>query len=208
MTSLRQELLGTPSAGTMRMIVPAGWEISPLDDHHTGALIDRLRAVLKGANRPDIDAFLSHMLRTWATALREKGGLYAILPTNPGEGTALPMSMVVSIVGDVAGQPLKAWAVAKIRSGSTEFLDEARTVLAWRSSAPGADEMAGTVTEQYHYLIPVPGADLREAVLLTGTRLALADEPEGASMRAAARVLYDAMALGLDWVALPAPARA
>ncbi|MCT9818886.1 hypothetical protein N3K63_01155 [Microbacterium sp. W1N] len=203
MTSLRHELLGTPTAGTMRMLVPGGWEVVPLDDEHMRAFSARMRRVLMQSHRPELDAYLSGMLRTWVSRLRETGGLYAVLPLDPPTGTALPLSLIVSVVGDVAGHPLKTWAVSKIRSGTSEFLDEGRTVLAWSTTTAGTDEMAGTVSEQYNYLIPVPGADLREAVLLTGTRVALAGEADDAPARAATRVLYDAMALGLDWA--PAP---
>ncbi|HCJ49364.1 MAG TPA: hypothetical protein DHW40_08560 [Microbacterium sp.] len=206
MSSLRQELLGTPSAGTLRMLVPGGWDVLPLDQAHIDQFTERMREVVKRAGRPDVDAFLSGMLRTWGARLRERGGLYAVLPLTPPEGSALPMSLIVSVVTDVSGHPLQSWAVSKIRSGTTEFLDDARTVLSWSSSAAGTDDMAGTVTHQHNYLIPVPGAELREAVLLTGSRVALESEPDDAPARAAARALYDAMALSLDWAPVSASA--
>lgn len=200
MNSLRQELLAVKDQPTMRMLLPAGWEVISLEDDGVQSLIDRLRAVLMRANRPDIDAYLTSSLTKWLTELKARGGCYAVLPLDPPVGTALPMSLAVSVVSEVGGRRLDEWVTAKIRTGATEFLDDRNSVLAWSMTTAGQDQMAGTVSDQFQYLIPVPGSERRSAVLLSGTLLVLEGEPEDSPRRRAARALYDSVALALDWV--------
>nr|WP_274637711.1 hypothetical protein [Microbacterium bovistercoris] len=208
MTSLREELLGAPDAPTMRMLVPGGWEVIPLEGEGYERFAQRFRTTVKRAGRPDVDAYVTSMLKRWIGDLRERGGLYAILPLDLPDQRTLPMSLTVSLVGDDAEHSLEDWVTAKIRQGTTEFLDDGRTVLAWQTRTAGRDEMAGTVSCQYSYLIPVPGTSRRKAVMLAGTHLVEATDPEDAPHREAANALFDAMALALDFVPTPAANRA
>lgn len=205
MSGLRDELLSVgKELPALRLLLPAGWRASPLQQAGVDELVRRLRATLMAAHRPDVDAYLTGALRRWIGELRAAGGLYMVLPVDPPGGTPLPMSLVVSVVTDAGGQSVESWVVEKIRSGTTEFLDENRTVLTWTTTTPGRDEMAGTVSDRFDYMIPVPGTSRRSALVLSGTNLSPdsigADDPR----RVAAHTLFDSIALAADWVLAPA----
>ncbi|WP_127820077.1 hypothetical protein [Microbacterium sp. CPCC 204701] len=199
MRALRYELQGSAGRPTMRMLVPGGWRAVTVDDEGLAELRGQLRTQVRRAGRPDVDAFLSSSLVKWMTELRERGGRFAVLPLDPPEGTAFPMSFTVSIVDDEPGRTIEAWVTAKIREGDTEFLDDRRSVLAWRTSAPGEGQMTGTISDQYFYVVPVPGSQRKSAAMLHGTHLLDAAADSDDPRREAARVLFDSMALSLDW---------
>lgn len=201
MSALRLELGGAPERPTMRMLIPSGWRAVKVDEEGSAELVDQLRDQIKRAGRPDVDAYLSTSVTTWLAELRERGGRFAVLPLDPPEGTAFPMSFTVSIVDDSPGHSIEGWVTAKIRAGGTEFLDDRRSVLTWRTSAPGEGQMIGTLSDQYFYIVPVPGSRRTSAVMLHGTHLvdAEASDPDD-RRREAARVLFDSMALSLDWL--------
>lgn len=198
MTSLRQQILGLPQDPGIRILLPSGWEALPLDDEHVADLTKRLRPVFMRANRPDLDAYVSGLIDRWLTELRAQGGLFAILPS--GVDAVLPMSLVVSVVAEHDGSQLDGWVANRLRGGRAEFLDDEQSILTWSASTLGTGEMSGTVTDQYNYLIPVPRADRRRALLLTGSNLVAADATQEDPARVAAQSLYDAIALAMVWV--------
>lgn len=197
MNSLRQELMAVPGLPTMRMLLPAGWRARELSEDGLAVLVGELREIFMQAHRPDLDAELTSMLENWARQLRENGGRYAILPAGDQPGAVLPMSMTVSVVTQIGGADLDTWVTAKITSGGTRFLDEQRTVLAWHDERR---EQEGVFTDLHSYLIPVPGTRRQQALLLAGTHLSLAGDGATPERREMAEVLFDTMALALDWV--------
>ncbi|MFT4156847.1 MAG: hypothetical protein QM630_02805 [Microbacterium sp.] len=197
MNSLRQELLRLPGLPTMRMLIPAGWRSLPLTDEHLSEFTRKFSEILMRAHRPDLDAELTAMLERWAKELRGQGGRFAILPLDRPEGSVLPMSLTVSIVSELGGRSLDEWVAARIRQGGTDFLDDARTVLFWEG---GASQGNGLNTRARTYLIPVPGTRRGQAVLLSGIELVAEDEPADGFRREAASMLFDSVALALDWL--------
>src|SRR5690606_37362654 len=153
---LRSELLGLGADPGIRMLLPPGWEVIPLDDENLAPLTQKWRATLMQANRPDIDAYLSGIFEHWMGELRDNGGRYAVLPT-AGE-QILPLSLARSVVEERDRSSLDRWVARRRQGNDAGFLDEDRTVLTWRSTTVGQGEMAGTASDQYNYLIPVPGA--------------------------------------------------
>lgn len=204
MSSLRQELLGLGTLPSMRMLLPAGWRSVALTDDGMQELTDRLRDVFMRAHRPDLDVALTASISRWVRELRAQGGRYAVLPIDLPQEGALPMSLTVSVISEMGEAPLEDWVVAKIRSGTTRFLDEERTVLAWFASESGRGEAEGVTTDAHSYLIPIPGTRRRQAVLLVGMHLVPADMGPEAPRKEAAQVLFDTIALALDW-APPTP---
>lgn len=199
MNSLRRELLGE-QLPAIRMVVPAGWVVVPVDESGVAEFVDTIRARSREAGRPDIEAAFASSVSRWLTELRLQGGRCAVLPLDPPEGTAIPLSFAVSIIEGAAGNGLEEWVTAKIRAGGTSFLDDRRTVLSWRTSTAGSGAMDGTVTDHYHYLIPVPGTQRKAAARLAGSHVLDAEGlTVGDPRREAAAALFDAMALTVDW---------
>ncbi len=169
MSGLRDELLSLgKELPDLRLLLPAGWRASSLQQAGVDELVRRLRATLMAAHRPDVDAVSDRR-----SSKVDRGAACRGRPLHGPSRRSTRRNPLADVAGGVGRHRRRrsvrrSWVVEKIRSGTTEFLDENRTVLTWTTTTPGRDEMAGTVSDRFDYVIPVPGTSRRSALVLSG----------------------------------------
>ncbi|AZS45918.1 MULTISPECIES: hypothetical protein [Microbacterium] len=197
--SLREELLGL-SSGTprFRILLPAEWASWPVTPELGAQLEQRTRPAFARAGRPDLDGMFTSQLNSAMKGLAEAGAKYVFLPSErtPGKDP-LALSMIATFIDSPDG-PLDAWVTSRIRDGA-ELLDTEGRIVYWRDRRAGLDDE--THRAQSIYVISVPGTNRRKALMLTGSTIVGAETADDDEYAVAVRMIFDAMASTVTWVA-------
>lgn len=197
--SLREQLLGlSTGAPRFRILLPPEWASFPVTPELGEQFERQVREVFMKAGRPDLDGVFTAQLRAAMKGLNESGAKYIFLPSERAPGKdPFALSMIATYV-EPPEASLDAWVMKKIREGA-EILDPEGRIVYWRERRPGLD--GDTVRAQSTYVIPVPGTRRRTALMLTGTTILGAQAPDDDEYAVAVRMVFDAMASTVTWIA-------
>ncbi|MFK0402259.1 hypothetical protein ACIQTT_08025 [Microbacterium sp. NPDC090225] len=197
--SLREELLGlAPAVPRFRILLPPEWASFPVTPELGGQFEQKAREVFARAGRPDLDGVFSAQLARAMRGLQEAGAKYVFLPSErtPGKDP-FALSMVATYIDSPDG-PLDGWITARVRAGA-EMLDPEGRIVFWRDRGPGLD--GETHKSQSTYVIAVPGSNRRKALMLTGSTIVGAETDDDDEYAVAVRMIFDAMAATVTWIA-------
>ncbi|GAB3618688.1 hypothetical protein GCM10027416_32450 [Okibacterium endophyticum] len=196
--SLREELLGlAPATPLFRMLLPDEWQCFPVTPDLGNEVELRTREVFKKAGRPDLDGQFTAELHRSMQGLERAGAKYILLPTNRAADKApLSLSMIITFV-DSPDRSLDGWVTARIHEGA-QLLDPEGKIVFWHARTEGTD--GETQQTQSTYVIPVPGSNRRQALMLRGTALIGIDTPDDDEYVTAVHSIFDAMASTVAWV--------
>jgi hypothetical protein len=177
-SDLRAELGGsrpTPDP-EFSLVLPSGWEEFAPTDAVERDLLDRAKARMQEAHRPDLFAQLRAMTGRAFAGMRSATTVRFYAQTQAwGDELVLPMSITASIRTAPGGGTLDAVVADLIRTKAATALHDDKRFVRWESSSPIA---VGTATvEQYTtaYLTPIPGSERRRALQFTAVAAAPGD---------------------------------
>ncbi|HET6672418.1 MAG TPA: hypothetical protein VFG92_03505 [Agromyces sp.] len=195
---------GVPS---FRMLFPSGWTRHNLTVDDERELLDAMRAKIRRLARPDLEFQLTAAVKSSFRELRAKDGIAIYLPTSTDESALVPMSITASRIADPAGGSLDGHVADLFRQHGAEFLGEDHAIVRWRRSFARIAGVEGAADEQVNYLVPVPGASRRAALLLSTSILLDPQEPMEESQLQELIGLSDAIVGTFAWSARGAQAR-
>lgn len=171
MTSLREQLAGGDgSIPEFRLMLPEGWSLRDVSAQTEQELLDKAKARLREAQRPDTYALLAaHTKQALATA-REQGAFAMITPGEEAPRWAfVPISVLVSMREGTPAVTLDQMVADAVENRGARALHGSKHFLRWaeQHTVELSGDTAGT--HVVVYLTPVPGSRHRRALQFTVT---------------------------------------
>jgi hypothetical protein len=170
-SSLRDQLAGgRPGIPEFRMTLPEGWTMYDTSGATERALLDRAKARLREAHRPDVYAALETHVTGALGAARRQGAFVMIMAGEDApQWSTVPISVLGTITEGAPGVSLDAMVADAVERRGARALEGSRQFLRWtdRRTVELSGESAGAYT--IVYLTPLPGSRRTKALLLTAT---------------------------------------
>lgn len=141
--------------GGFHIMMPPGWVRYLVDAEGKAALLAQTAARMRQLGRPDYDAQVRSMVQSyWQTLARQRiSAIY--LPSDAEEGT-LPLSIAAKQHAAPEGVAFAASLPALANAPIERFETPIGPVLRWQKDSRGRDEMAGIISRQIGYGMPLP----------------------------------------------------
>ncbi|WP_194409234.1 hypothetical protein [Microbacterium cremeum] len=202
MTSLREQLGGgRHGMPELRMMLPPGWVLYDTSAETERALLDKARARLREAGRPETYALVSAHVERALAAARKQGAFMMIMAGDEApEWATVPVSILGTLVKGTPAVSLDAMVADAVERRGARALHDSRQFLRWvdRRTVELSGETAGAYTVVY--LTPIPGSRRTQALQLTATLVHPTEtDPESDAAMRAWLELLDAHVATLAW---------
>jgi hypothetical protein len=200
--------LGADRDPEFAMMLPEGWIRLDADDAARDELLERVRARLMAAHRPDLWAAARASVTEAFTALQRSQGVAVMLQVDGGDGVPfIPASVTAAMQSAPDGGSLDDLVAALITRGATPLGGDTRFIREEsRETRTEGGVRLGVTTVRY--LTPVPGTGRRRALLLTAVMPHEPGTPDDDPLLSATRFAVDAHVSTLRWLPRAAPAAA
>lgn len=152
------------------MMLPPGWVLYDTSAQTERALLEKARARLRDAGRPETFALLSAHVERALTSARKQGAFMMIMAGDEApEWATVPISVLGTLVKGTPAISLDAMVADAVERRGARALHDSRTFLRWvdRRTVELSGESAGAYTVVY--LTPIPGSRRTQALQLTAT---------------------------------------
>ena len=199
--SLRAELGGTVDLPPFSMLLPQGWVGYVPDDATRDRMLERARARLMRATRPDLYAQLQGLVRcTWSDMQRVGTRIVVGPGTDAPESACLPASMSITLRTAPAGSRFVDVIRSVVQRYGAHLLERDPRFVTFRRRDSVQEAGARVATTSVVYLAPLPG-DARRAIQATVVLTHPADVDDTAEPIAELVALFDACIASFSWEA-------
>ncbi len=185
----------------LRMMLPPGWVLYDTSAETERALLDKARARLREAGRPETYALVSAHVERALAAARKQGAFMMIMAGDEApEWATVPVSILGTLVKGTPAVSLDAMVADAVERRGARALHDSRQFLRWvdRRTVELSGETAGAYTVVY--LTPIPGSRRTQALQLTATLVHPTEtDPESDAAMRAWLELLDAHVATLAW---------